>query len=72
LPSHETRFDLANSLHPARYRDSAVQVESHSPQRICRSGSRCCLCPVRSLAPDRGAHAFYLPNYTGYRSRLRG
>ena len=24
LPSHETGFDLANSLHPARYRDNAV------------------------------------------------
>jgi hypothetical protein len=23
LPSHETGFDLANSLHPARYRDNA-------------------------------------------------
>ena len=25
LPSHETGFDLADSLHPARYRDNAVQ-----------------------------------------------
>jgi putative transposase len=24
LPSHETRFDFANSLHPARYRDNAL------------------------------------------------
>jgi hypothetical protein len=23
LPSHEAGFDLANSLHPARYRDNA-------------------------------------------------
>ena len=24
LPAHETGFDLANSLHPARYRDNAI------------------------------------------------
>jgi hypothetical protein len=24
LPSHETGFDLADSLHPARYRDNAL------------------------------------------------
>ncbi len=23
LPPHKTRFDFANSLHPARYRDNA-------------------------------------------------
>jgi hypothetical protein len=28
LPSHETRFDFANSLHPARYRDNAARISS--------------------------------------------
>jgi hypothetical protein len=26
LPSHETGFGLANSLHPARYRDNALDL----------------------------------------------
>jgi hypothetical protein len=38
LPSHETRFDFANSLHPARYRDSAYQalaiVEDYKDREI--------------------------------------
>jgi hypothetical protein len=29
LPSHETGFDLANSLHPARYRDNAAVHHDH-------------------------------------------
>jgi hypothetical protein len=30
LPPHEIRFDFANSLHPARYRDNASRMEAYS------------------------------------------
>jgi hypothetical protein len=36
LPSHETGFDLAYSLHPARYRDNAG-VSDHQTLRTAES-----------------------------------
>src|ERR1700758_2650852 len=34
LPSHETRSDLATSLHPARYRDNAARSSSASHKSL--------------------------------------
>ena len=36
LPSHETGFDLANSLNPARYRDNAARRPAE-PSAACRA-----------------------------------
>jgi hypothetical protein len=33
LPSHETKFDLAYSLHPARYRDNAAWNKAEAASR---------------------------------------
>jgi hypothetical protein len=33
LPSHETEFDLVDSLRPVRYRDNALRTFIHSKQR---------------------------------------
>jgi hypothetical protein len=40
LPSHETGFDLANSQHPARYRDNAdpPQVRREEPTAVTPHG----------------------------------
>jgi hypothetical protein len=37
LPSHETGFDLANSLHPARYRDNAAATTPDRDQAILQA-----------------------------------
>src|SRR5215831_759517 len=40
LPSHETRFDLAASLHPARYRDNADGRGTRSRSRAAKRNFR--------------------------------
>ena len=38
MPSHETGFDLANSPHPARYRDNAGWTLSHPSSPVVPGG----------------------------------
>jgi hypothetical protein len=65
LPSHQTGFDLANSLHPARYRDNAGQRSPAGAPAVPRKAAA----PPRSPSWD---HPEYWEYRAGRRSRCEG